>query len=106
MAITVGRRSALALLAGLPLLATGTARAQSSLGPGVGVDPHRTPVRYTMTAFRADSDTTLAVYESADGTDFTPVSEHAYTPPGRAGPRSERAAAHRRPLLPHLHDRR
>ncbi|MFD3425864.1 glycoside hydrolase family protein [Nocardia fluminea] len=81
MAITVGRRSALALLAGLPLLATGTARAQSSLGPGVGVDPHRTPVRYTMTAFRADSDTTLAVYESADGTDFTPVSEHAYTPP-------------------------
>ncbi|MGW0324614.1 hypothetical protein [Nocardia sp. NPDC003183] len=81
MAITVGRRSALALLAGLPLLAAGTARAQSSLGPGVGIDAHRTPVRYTMTAFRADSDTTLAVYESADGTDFTPVSEHAYVPP-------------------------
>ncbi|MFD4354469.1 hypothetical protein ACFWPX_18085 [Nocardia sp. NPDC058518] len=81
MAITVGRRSALTLLAGLPLLAVGTARAQSSLGPGVGVDPNRTPVRYTMTAFRTDSDTTLAVYESTDGTDFTPVSEHAYSPP-------------------------
>ncbi|WP_446222223.1 hypothetical protein ACTWPB_20655 [Nocardia sp. IBHARD005] len=81
MAITVGRRSALTLLAGLPLLAAGTARAQPSLGPGVGVDPNRTPVRYTMTAFRTDSDTTLAVYESTDGTDFTPVREHAYSPP-------------------------
>ncbi|MGW8653990.1 hypothetical protein ACWGMO_31765, partial [Nocardia salmonicida] len=55
--------------------------AQSSLGPGVGIDPPRTPIRYTMTAFRADSDTTLAVYESSDGTDFAPVSEHAFTPP-------------------------
>ncbi|MFD6391688.1 hypothetical protein [Nocardia sp. NPDC060259] len=81
MAMTVGRRSALALLAGLPLLATGTARAQSALGPGVGADPDRAPIRYTMTAFRADSDTTLAVYESTDGTDFTAVSEHAFTPP-------------------------
>ncbi|WP_316574705.1 glycoside hydrolase family protein [Nocardia canadensis] len=81
MAMTVGRRSALALLAGVPLLAMGTARAQSALGPGVGIDPERTPTRYTMTAFRADSDTTLAVYESVDGTEFTPVSEHAYTPP-------------------------
>ncbi|MFI1234992.1 hypothetical protein [Nocardia salmonicida] len=81
MAITVGRRSALALLAGLPLLAAGTARAQSSLGPGVGIDPPRTPIRYTMTAFRADSDTTLAVYESSDGTEFSPVSERAFTPP-------------------------
>ncbi|TCJ97058.1 hypothetical protein [Nocardia alba] len=81
MAITVGRRSALALLAGLPLLAGGKARAQSSLGPGVGIDPPRTPIRYTMTAFRADNDTTLAVYESSDGTDFVPVSTHAFTPP-------------------------
>ena len=79
--MTVGRRSALALLAGVPLLAMGTARAQSAPGPGVGIDPERTPTRYTMTAFRADSDTTLAVYESVDGTEFTPVSEHAYTPP-------------------------
>ncbi|MFF2083162.1 hypothetical protein ACFVVM_05275 [Nocardia sp. NPDC058176] len=81
MAMTVGRRSALALLAGLPLLAAGTAGAQSALGPGVGIDPPRTPVRYTMTAFRADDDATLAVYESTDGTDFTPLAEHAFTPP-------------------------
>ncbi|MQY26689.1 hypothetical protein NRB56_22610 [Nocardia sp. RB56] len=33
-----------------------------------------------MTAFRADSDSTLAVYESADGTWFTPVAERAYMP--------------------------
>lgn len=49
--------------------------------PGVGVDPQRVPSRYTMTVFRADSDTTLSVYESVDGTLFTPVAEHAYTPP-------------------------
>ncbi|WP_232839890.1 MULTISPECIES: glycoside hydrolase family protein [Nocardia] len=79
MAITVGRRSALALLAGLPLLAAGPARAQSAL-PGVGVDSVRVPVRYTLAAFRADNDTTAAVYESVDGTRFTPVAEHAYTP--------------------------
>ncbi|WP_327151937.1 hypothetical protein [Nocardia sp. NBC_01329] len=87
MAINVGRRSALGLLAGLPLLGIGTAlpgigtaRGQSAL-PGVGVDPHRVPSRYTMTGFRADSDTTLVVYESVDGTRFTPVAERAYTPP-------------------------
>ncbi|MFD6269613.1 glycoside hydrolase family protein [Nocardia asteroides] len=79
MAMTVGRRSALALLAGLPLLAAGPARARPALG--VGVDPGRVPVRYTMTAFRADSDTTLAVYESFDGTTFSAVNEDAYTPP-------------------------
>ncbi|WP_227979827.1 hypothetical protein [Nocardia spumae] len=79
MAITVGRRSALALLAGLPLLAAGTAGAQSAL-PGVGTDPRRVPSRYTMTAFRAHSDSTMAVYESVDGTRFTPVAERAYTP--------------------------
>ncbi|MEV5651295.1 hypothetical protein AB0L57_23850 [Nocardia sp. NPDC052254] len=73
--MAMGRRSALALLAGLPLLAAGTAGAQP-----VGGAP-RIPGRYTMTAFRADSDTTLAVYESADGTRFTPVATHAYTPP-------------------------
>lgn len=70
----------LALLAGLPLLATGTARAQSAL-PGIGGDPSGPPVRYTMTAFRAGDDTTLAVYESTDATTFVPVAEHAYTPP-------------------------
>lgn len=80
MAMTVGRRSALALLAGLPLLAATPAAAQSAL-PGVGTDPERTPWRYTMTAFRADDDAVLAVYESSDGTAFVPVAEHAYTPP-------------------------
>lgn len=80
MAITVGRRAALALLAGLPLFAAGTARAQSAL-PGVGTEPQRAPTRYTMTAFHADDGTALAVYESADGTVFTPVAEHAYSPP-------------------------
>ncbi|MFE3544618.1 hypothetical protein ACFXK0_16790 [Nocardia sp. NPDC059177] len=82
MAMTVGRRSVLTLLAGLPLLAAaGTARAQSALGPGIGPDQDGVPVRYTMTGFRADSDTTLAVYESGDGTEFTAVSERAFTPP-------------------------
>ncbi|WP_336082255.1 hypothetical protein [Nocardia sp. SSK8] len=81
MAITVRRRSVLTLLAGLPLLAAAPVRAQSSLGPGVGPEPDRPPLRYTMTGFRADSDTSLAVYESFDGTAFTPVSEYAFTPP-------------------------
>ncbi len=78
--MAMGRRSALALLAGLPLLAAGTARAQSAL-LGSGDGPEQVPTRYTMTAFRADSDTTLAVFESVDGTRFTPVATHAYTPP-------------------------
>ncbi|MCX4097627.1 hypothetical protein [Nocardia sp. alder85J] len=72
----MGRRFALALLAGLPWQAVGTATGAPK--PDVA---QRMPTRYTMTAFRADSDTTMAVYESVDGTRFTPVAERAYTPP-------------------------
>ncbi|MBF4996613.1 hypothetical protein IRT45_05520 [Nocardia sp. BSTN01] len=79
MVMAIGRRAALALLAGLPLLAPGTARAQSA-PPGIGADPQRAPTRYTMAAFRADDDSTVAVYESMDGTRFTPVADHTFTP--------------------------
>ncbi len=64
------------MLAGAPVWVAGRAGAQAPEGGGA----QQVPSRYTMTAFRADDDTMLAVYESVDGTWFTPVAEHAYTP--------------------------
>ncbi|MFI6173402.1 glycoside hydrolase [Nocardia sp. NPDC051052] len=69
--VTVSRRSALALAAGLPLslLALKHAAAKAPV------------MRYTMTAFTNDTESDLYVYESTDATNFQLLRGPAYRPP-------------------------
>ncbi|MFI7003297.1 glycoside hydrolase [Nocardia sp. NPDC050175] len=69
--VTVSRRSALALAAGLPLSLLALKHAAAA-GP---------VVRYTMTSFTNDSESDLYVYESTDATNFQLLRGPAYSPP-------------------------
>ncbi|WTL60088.1 glycoside hydrolase family 43 protein [Nocardia sp. NBC_01499] len=69
--MTVSRRSALALAAGLPLSLLAVKHAAAK-------EPQ---VRYTMTAFTNASESDLYVYESTDATNFQLLRGPAYRPP-------------------------
>lgn len=70
----IGRRRALALAVGLPLMVGRAGRAVAD-GPG------NSAVRYTMTVFTNASETDLYVYESDDAINFRLLSGPAYRPP-------------------------